>query len=317
MADPTASPKENVLYVIFHGLVSLVDLGDPGFNAYLFDVGTIHRYLFGNWLVESDALEQKQPPKVLTLASVVGAVRDPLTNVLNPDLNLVIQLNAPPSPTLSSVRTVIHLPRPRRIYYYTCGGVPKDSIAGDLSKLVNGHAPSFISGVRVFEYTFTDAQTPQLLAGDPPAGDSLWDMDFLAELSNRKVATLHFYNEPGQAMDDDAAEQHARSEFLLSTALLGVPLQLTQPSNGNKPIPPGQPELEKLGILGREVTPLDERSEALLDLQFFARCLKSRPKPLRDEENGGDGGDDGGDDPGNAFGGGGGPICGGGNAQVQ
>lgn len=308
MAGNAGNPKENVLYVVLHGLISLVDIGDAGFNAYLFDMGTIHRYLFGNWLVESDALEQKQPPKALTLDSVVAAVRDPVTNVLNPDLNLVIQLNAPP-PALSTVRTVIHLPRPRRIYYYTCGGVPTGSIAGDLSKLVNGRAPSFISGVRVFEYTFTDAQTPQLLAGDPPAGNSLWDMDFLAELSNRKVATLHFYNEPGQAMDDAAAEQHARAEFLLSTALLGTPLQLTQPSDGNTPIPPGQPELDKLGILGREVTPLDERSEALLDLQFFARCGQPRPKPPLDEDP-----DDGGDAQ---RGGGGGPICGGGNAQVQ
>jgi len=48
MADTT----ENVLYVILHGLISLVDVGDAGFNAYMFDMGTDHRYLYGTFRIE-------------------------------------------------------------------------------------------------------------------------------------------------------------------------------------------------------------------------------------------------------------------------
>jgi hypothetical protein len=300
MADTTANPKENVLYVIFHGLIGLVDVGDAGFNAYIFEMGTDHRYLFGNWLVESDSLEQNHAPAILTLGSVLGAVKDPANNVLNPKFNLVIQLS-PPAPTnLPGARAVIHLPRPRRIYYYTCGEVLSGSIQGDPSRLVNKVFPSIISETRVFEYSFLDSAKPQLLAGDPPGGPPLWTPDVLAEMSNRKVATLHFYNEPDQIMDDDTAEQHARAEFLLSTALLGVPMKLTQASPREFPEPPDnpQPDIKDLGILRREVTPLDGRSEALLGLQFLARCGKPRPEPPQKP------------------GGGGGPICGGGNAQV-
>jgi len=135
-----------------------------------------------------------------------------------------------------------------------------------------------------------------LLAGDPPGGSPLWQRPKdLAQVGFRQVATLHFYNEP-DTFDPNTAEQHARAEFLLSTAILGVPMKLIQASPANSLEPPGQPNLKALGILQQEVTPLDGRNGALLDLQYLARSGQQRP-------------DDG-------SGGGGGPICGGGNAQV-
>jgi hypothetical protein len=298
-----AGAAENVLYVIFHGLISLVDIGNDGFNAYLVQMPP-HRYLFGKWLVESDFLEQSNlpTPLILTLSSVIGGVKDPANNVLNPNLNLVIKLGAPPPIKLPGARAVVRLPRPRRIYYYTCGAVlDNTTIQGDTSKLVVPNTPpTIISETRVFEYSFLDSPKPQLLAGDPPSGPSLWDPDVLAEVGNRKVATLHFYNEP-DTFDSNTAEDHARAEFLLSTALLGVPLTLTKASPRSDLEPPGstQPKLKDLGILEPEVTPLDGRGEALLGLQFLVRCGKPRP-PQSDDD----------------FGGGGGPICGGGNAQV-
>jgi hypothetical protein len=304
-----AGTTENILYVIFHGLISLVDIGDAGFNAYLFQMPP-HRYLFGSWLIEDDIPEPSdgtKGPLILTLDSVNAGVLDPPNNVLDPDLNLVIQLNAPLPVNLSGARAVVRLPRPRRIYYYTCGDVLPNSIQGDPLKLINKAFPSIISETRVFEYSFSDSQLPRLLAGDPPAAgsSSLWKPDVPPPVvGNRKVLTLHFYDEPDAGMNDVEAEQHARAEFLLSTALLGVPMALTQASpadNLEPPVPPHkrQPTLKTLGILKREVTPLDERNEAFLDLQFFVR---SDPPVERK--------------PPGTGGGGGGPICGGGNAQV-
>lgn len=294
MADTT----ENVLYVIFHGLISLIDIGDAGFNAYMFDMRTDHRYLFGSWLIEIDSLEQNsssQDPVVLTLDSVDAAARTK-DNTLDPDLNLVIKLDAPLPTKLPGARAVIQVPRPRKIYYYTCGDAQR-IIDGDKSRLVNGDYPSTISETRVFEYTFKGSPSPRLLAGDPPpaGSSSVWPFPKdLAPVGFRQVATLHFYNEP-DVFNPNTAEEHARAEFLLSTAILGVPMKLTAPSQGDVPPPAGQPDLRALGILQQEVTPLDGRNDALLDFQYLARTGQPRP---------------------NTTGGGGGPICGGGNAQV-
>jgi hypothetical protein len=280
MGDTT----ENVLYVILHGLIGLVDIGDAGFNAFMFDIGTDHRYLYGTFKFENDIPERNvgQDPLIFTLDSVNAATKTG-DNTLNPDLNVVIQLNGRTVPIdLPDVRAVIRLPRPRMIYYYSCGDA-QNIIDGDRSKLVNGVFPSFISETRVFEYTFADSSKPQLLAGDPPAGDPLWRLPgVLAPVGNRNVAKLHFYDEPGEPFDDESvAEQHGRDEFALGTKRLGLPLTITEVSPRTLPEPLGgiQPGLDVLGIFPEETTPLDARI---------------------------DGGNDGG---------GGGPICGTGNAQ--
>lgn len=282
-----ARTTENVLYVILHGLVSLVDIGDAGFNAYMFDMGTDHRYLYGTFRIENDIPERNvgKDPLIFKLDSVNAATKT-TDNTLHPNLNVVIQLNGRTVPIdLPDVRAVIRLPRPRMIYYYTCGELPPGSIPEDTSGLVNGVSPKYISETRVFEYTFSGSQKPQLLAGDPPVGDPVWRLpDDLAPAGNRNVAKLHFYDEPGEPFDDDSvAEQHARDEFALGTKRLGLPLTLTEASPRNLSEPPDdiqrQLGLEILGILPEETTPLDGRID------------------------GGNGG------------GGGGPICGTGNAQ--
>jgi hypothetical protein len=291
---------ENVLYVILHGLISLVDTG-AGFNAYMFDMSTDHKYLYGTWLLENEIppRNEGQDPLIFTLDSVIGASRDSATNVLHPNLNLVIQLNGRTLPlNLPDVRAVIRLPRPRMIYYYTCGQLEDNSIPEDTSGLVNGVAPRFISETRVFEYTFADSQKPQLLVGNPPSGPSLWHLPKdLAPVGDRNVATLHFYDEPGEEMGLAEAEQHARAEFALGTKRLGLPLTLTKASIRNLPEPEGGNPLglDVLGILPEETTPLDGRFTEFLDRQYLRRSGKPRP--------------------GSGGGGGGGPICGTGNAQ--
>src|SRR5262249_51497575 len=157
------------------------------------------------------------------------------------DFNVVIQLNAPLPINLPDVRAVVRLPRPRMIYYYTCGVLLPGSIPEDTSRLVNGVAPKFISETRVFEYTFADSAQPQLLVGNPASGPSRWSLPKdLAPVGNRNVATLHFYDEPGEPFDDDnLAEQHARAEFALGTKRLGLPLTITKASPQNDPEPPG------------------------------------------------------------------------------
>ena len=47
-------PPENILFVVMHGFISLVDTGgkEDAFLAYVLDMGDEHAYLYGDWLYE-------------------------------------------------------------------------------------------------------------------------------------------------------------------------------------------------------------------------------------------------------------------------
>lgn len=295
-----AGNKENVLYVILHGLISLVEISGGGFDAYMIDMGADHRYLFGTWLLEKEIPQRNedigQDPLVFMLDSVNAATPTP-DNTLNPDLNLIIGLNKEQHlpPNLPRVRAVAHLPRPRKIYYFLCGSVAPGSITGDgVKKLVK--VPSTISGVRVFEYTFADGVRPQLLAGNPATSTAAWTCpDDLAMVGDRQVATLHFYDEPGVILGQLRGQAHNSDEFSQSSAILGAQLNLSKATAAARPLPPvNQTDIGTLGILEEEIDPLGLRNELLLDFQFKERTGQERP--------------------GSRVGTGGGPICGGANA---
>lgn len=304
MASNAVNPKENVLYVILHGLISLVEISNGGFDAYMIDMGTDHRYLFGSWLLESDIPARNedtgQDPLVFTLDSVDTAAPT-ADNTLNPDLNLIISVNKPLPPNLPRVRAVAHLPRPRKIYYFICGKITPGTITGEVNKLVQ--VPTGISGVRVFEYTFADGVKPQLFAGNPPQPPqkAVWTCpDDLAQVGNRQVATLHFYDEPGMILDPGVAQTHNRDEFTQSAEILGAKISLAKDPGAALPIPPiTQTDIHTLGVLQEEIAPLGGRPRVLLGFQFGKRT-GGQPLPQ----------------PRDTSAGGGGPICGGGNARV-
>jgi hypothetical protein len=316
MAGNAVNPKENVLYVVLHGLISLVEMASDGFDAYMIDMGPDHRYLFGSWLLEKEIPERNedigQDPVVFTLDSVdAAAPAADNTNTLNPDLNLIIDLNKTLGPNkrlppnLIRVRAVVHLPRPRRIYYFTCGAVTAGSITGkDKDNLVK--QPKEISGVRVFEYTFANGVKPRLLTGNPVTNKpAVWTSPAdLAPVGNRNVATLHFYDEPGVNLDPNVAQPHNRDEFSKSSATLGADLMLSKDTGGARPLPFGlpinQPDIHALGVLPEEIAALGNRELDLLAFQFGKRT-NGQILPAKAD----------------LVGGGGGPICGGGNALGQ
>jgi hypothetical protein len=312
MASNAATPTENVLYVILHGLISLVEMANNGFDAYMIEMGPDHRYLYGSWLLEKEIPQRNedigQDPVVFTLDSVDAAART-AENTLNPDLNLIIDLNKTIGPNkrlppnLPRVRAVVHLPRPRNIYYFICGKVIQGSITGkDKDKLVK--QPTEMSGVRVFEYTFANGVKPQLLGGNPVTKTQAWKCpDSLAPVGNRRVATLHLYDEPGVILDPNAAPTHNRDEFSQSSASLGADLQLSKNTGAARPLPLpplNQPDIHALGVLPEEIAPLGNRELDLLAFQFGKR---TNGQVLPEKAA--------------AIGGGGGPICGGGNALAM
>src|ERR1051326_3921475 len=107
--------KENILYVAFHGLITLIDTKENGFRAHLLEIGDVHKYLLGNWLEDADIPMRKKgaDPLSATLDNV-----DTGTAQLDPNLNAVFKLDALPNDTEKDVRAVLRLPRPRKIHNF-------------------------------------------------------------------------------------------------------------------------------------------------------------------------------------------------------
>jgi hypothetical protein len=276
-----APTKENILYVVLHGLITLIDIKEKGFLAHLLDIGDDHKYLLGHWLEEADIPKRKKgaDPLRATLTNVdTGAAQ------LNPDLNAVFKLEGLPNDKASDVRAVLRLPRPRSIHNFVSGKLPPGALAGDTTRLVQ--VPSKISGTTVFEYTFQNVDP--VLTSD--SGLSLWTKPALAIVKDPSppatptrelsVAALHVYDEPGIRLPGDELQnlpQHNRREFKLSSVFLNSDLVLVKDT--------GTPEQEAalsvpLGLLMGEVLHLDERLDFVLPMVISDREGDILAKPV-------------------------------------
>jgi hypothetical protein len=297
---PASVIKENILYVVLHGLITLIDVKEKGFLAHVLEIGSDHQYLMGDWLQEAEIPEREKgrAPLQASLTNV-----DPGTATLNPDTNAVLKLESLPPDTSSEVRAVLRLPRPRKIYNFVVGKLPKGALAGDVKRLVR--VPEQISGTQVFEYTFQDKGQVALVSD---SGRALWKPKALAvttdpaasdEAPARKlsVAVLHVYDEPGIRLPGNALrdlEDHNRREFRLSSIFLHSDLDLVknmaQPEDFNRDaIPPG--------LLPGEVTNLEERVASVLPIVLGLRQGSASGA--------------------SAGGGSSGPVCGGMQAQLM
>ena len=247
----------NVLYVVFHGLVCLVDGGiqsrvDQGFKAYvLLDRDNAHRRMFGNFLAELDF----NPPAVgtpldLSFSSELQPGGDP-TVILDTDLNPVVQLPSFPVPT-SNVIAVITLPRPNSIDYFLRGNILPDTLQDPGQRLMPPH--SQISAVRIFTYNFTDPR--KLFLQDNSSGKHLWDCPpQLAQLPhNLNVTVFHVYNEPPQQLAN--ADTHNEDEFNDSMTFLGANVSINAPAKVPPQVFPNPP-----GIQNWETAALDVRNQ--------------------------------------------------------
>ena len=282
----------NVLYVVFHGLVCLVDGGiqshvDQGFKAYvLLDRDKAHRRMFGNFLAE---LDFKPPasgaPLDLSFSSELQPGGDPTVS-LNTDLNPVVQLSGFPALT-SNVIAVITLPRPNSIDYFLRGNIIPGALQDPGQRLQPPH--SQISAVRIFTYNFTE---PGKLFLQDSSGNHLWDCPpQLAQLPhNLNVAAFHVYNEPPQQLAN--ADTHNEDEFNDSMTFLKANVSINAPAK----VPP-QIFPKPSGIQGWEIAALDVRNQVgTIQHMINLRMHATAGDPLG--------------------GGGGSQVCGGGNGVV-
>jgi hypothetical protein len=262
-----SSVEENVLYVVIHGLVTLIDVKEKGFLAHMLEIGDEHEYLLGDWLEEAAIPERKtgKEPLRATLTQVDSGPAQ-----LDPGQNAVLKLNSVPADTSSNVRAVLRLPRPRKIYNFVRGKLRANALNGDLSRLVR--TPNEISGVAVFEYTFQDKERVALVTD---SGTGIWKPKGLAFVSvpggDLAVAVLHVYDEPGIRLRGDAIEDmagHNRREFKLSSEFLASNLELVKDTETpflllKDDVPPG--------LLPGEVTNLDERDQSVFAIVLGLR----------------------------------------------
>jgi hypothetical protein len=266
--------KENILYVVLHGLITLIDVKEKGFLAHILEIGSDHQYLLGDWLQEAE-IPEREKGRVPLRASLINI--DPGTAKLNPDNNAVLKLESLPPDTSSDVRAVLRLPRPRKIHNFVVGKLPKGALAGDLKRLVQ--VPQQISGTQVFEYTFQDKGRVALVSD---SGRALWKPKALAVITGPEtsaeapakklsVAVLHIYDEPGIRLPGNGLpdlEDHNRREFKLSSVFLHSDLDLVK-----KMAAPEDFKRDAIpeGLLPGEVTNLDERVTSVFPIVLGLR----------------------------------------------
>src|SRR5215467_2582169 len=169
---------ENRLYLALHGFITLVDIGEFGFIAFALEMGNVHSYKYGNWLLEQDipARGIGQLPLVASLVGVDNELLCPGDNDLNPNQNVIVSIPEAPTIKNQKVRAAFFLPRPRKIYHFVAGGIPPGALVGpdDHLRRVLG-VPTLIMGLTVFEYPLAPCRRIALV-DDTPEATELWTL---------------------------------------------------------------------------------------------------------------------------------------------
>jgi hypothetical protein len=288
----------NVLYVVFHGLICLVDgrfkgKTDQGFRAYvLVDKDGTHQVMYGDFLAEQDLLPST---KVINL-NFNGLKAGTDTSItLDRSQNPVVNLtDFPPATDPSEVLAVVSLPRPNRIVNLFRGNIADGTLTDH--GLFNP-PPSQISAVRVFEYRYFDDPANVFLQDDK--GNKLWKCPDLAAVVDNaglpiNVAVFHLYNEPPLQLTNPTPNDHNVHEFNNSMIFLGakaISLSGAAHANESTRSPKDVP-----GILESEIGALDDRNQRVL-----VELVKALRNPTSGISLGGAGGTQ---------------VCGGGNASL-
>jgi hypothetical protein len=262
--------KRNVLYVVLHGLVCLIDDNRKHFTADLVDMGEDHAYLCGDFLAEEPIVNGSE----LTLLGI-----DPANisskNQLDPQKNVAVKLtDIPYSNNYYYCR--LNLPRPVDITYYINGTLNSADLP-DLYKELQD-TPKQIAGIRVFEYTMISPNDVRLQDND--SGEIFWQCQpqYLATTKNLNVAVLHVFNEPAETLD--GAAKHNKDEFNFTLSYMDARLRMVQPAIvQDNDLPPEGIRMEELYALDRRDELVQKLMKSLREgttlSSFTASSLKS------------------------------------------
>ncbi|MGZ4856500.1 MAG: hypothetical protein ACXV5R_13710 [Candidatus Angelobacter sp.] len=265
-----AAPRQNILYVVLHGLVCLIDDNQDQFIADLVDMGSDHEYLCGDFLYEN----QIPNGATLTLRGVDGPMAKSDENKLDSTLNAVVKIAHVPDQD-NYYQSRIFLPRPNKITYYIQGVLAAGSLSDPKNELQQP-PPTTISGIRVFEYSFTDSKGVHVTTA---AGDMFWNCPAPVTFKDSStgevvsVAALHIYNEPPGVLP--YAGKHNKDEFNFTVSYLGAQVRLASPAvtQLNNYYPP-------IGMIPEELHALDMRQEMIQELMKILRPMGSAAGPV-------------------------------------
>lgn len=244
---------ENVFYVIFHGLVSLVETPN-GFRALLIRMDG-HRVAAGHWLTERTIPANS----VMTLNGVRAGGAS-----LDPQKNLIVRGARIDQASLKKFRFAeIALPKPRLVHSFLTG-IAEDVLTGTVQPTSTSY-----SAVQVFEYELS-ADFPDIsLAG----ATFDWECGGSTQLnSGDRVSVLHVLNEP----ELDADDAHTIEEFRRGSRVLGADLSINAPL----PFPRDLPGAPPKGLLVEELLPSGDRQGRVLHLIDFFRAGSQRTQGI-------------------------------------
>jgi len=160
--------QTNILYVVLHGLICLVDRGskvndDQSFVAFLLDQGDSHTYMCGSFLAEQDL-----PTNGASLNLHFTNGLKPGKATLDPSKSPVVNLPKEPLPT-SGVRAVLTLPRPQKISYFLGGDIGASTLPAPAGLFQQN--PSTLSAVKILEYAIDDFTNLKLV---DDGGKPIW-----------------------------------------------------------------------------------------------------------------------------------------------
>lgn len=259
-------PTQHRFFVLFHGLVSLVEGPNDEFRAYALNMDDEHRYRLGHWLVEDEL------PSGLR-GQLLGVKASPKSqeNSLNPELNATIRVKTFPDDNDPRIRARITLPRPRQIHYLGLG----DATFKRPELLI--YPTTTACGLKVFEYELPGSLDELSIRADDGA-QTYWQAKTFTEFPGARVklSTLHLIDSPPHP----TGVAHSLDEFALSTSLLGKPKVelLRKPvDRAEQPPPPD-------GLSLFEVDTPAARAAFLHRIATFARTARfTDSKPLTDD----------------------------------
>jgi len=249
MAIPSPELPQK-LYVVLHGLISLVQDGDTGFRAFVLDMSSQHRYLVGDWLLERPIAKGASEQLVGVDTPAVGAKLDPQKNPI-----VKVSVSTLPALEHPKVRAIFKFPPPEAIFHLTVGDFQAGALQDAGHKLKT--QPKSIAGVRVLRYGLKNPGAVKL--------GTLWTCPAPTKAKLQRVAVLHIYSQPGMEMDPLAAIAHNKNEFETSANLLGAQLALM------KPVTRGADDAALVPLFKGETACLAQRGKAVLELVGQAR----------------------------------------------
>lgn len=207
MKTPKNEPEKRTVYVVFHGLISLVERKDKTYCAYILSVGAVHRYLWGNWLRETEI------PAGFSGRFRVGGGPGTREGKLDPNERPTINLSkCKVDEQNEAIYGRIILPQPNTIHYANSGPITLKNSGKDQlrSKAVAKNA-----GTTVFAYQVNNFDDCYLMDDRRVIK---WEAEPQTSNYNHHVAALHLYSNPA----NDPTATHSVDEFHLSASTLGA-----------------------------------------------------------------------------------------------